>query len=331
MGSTEGGSRGASAFSVCSAPGWGVGTPRLREDPPSGSRMAPLDQAPGEWLWPGAGRGGAARPNSGYLCPCSRCSRCLGVNGSPSPRRHPPRGRSLPQGPGCREVPDSASQLTAGRALSLAAPLLLGLPVWARGWTASGRVQLAQHGSSRLFLFGSLVSSWRWNGTVLPFPTTRPPPGGVRWPRTCWLFQILPGETSTYWLTRLLIGHPLHARPPAEHRINSPGCCFRGGSGPGQGADLTRKAIPPIRAPCSGGRRALREGYHESLAHPWRQGEGHEQGELLEERPHAQGPGPSAPPAVWSSRAHGKWVKGGGGRGRQTTSPSGGLPETSTP
>lgn len=47
LGSTRGGSRGASAFSVCSAPGCGVGTREADEDPTSGG--------PREWLRPGWG------------------------------------------------------------------------------------------------------------------------------------------------------------------------------------------------------------------------------------------------------------------------------------
>lgn len=77
----------------------------------------------------------------------------------------------------------SASQLTAGRALGLAASLLFGLPAQARGWTASGQVQLAQCSGSRLLFFGPLVPHWRWNRTDLPFPIKCPPLGGVRWPR----------------------------------------------------------------------------------------------------------------------------------------------------
>lgn len=63
----------------------------------------------------------------------------------------------------------SASQLTAGRTLCLTASLLLRLPAWAPGWTASSRVQLTQRGG-RSLLFGSPVPSWRWNQIDLLFP-----------------------------------------------------------------------------------------------------------------------------------------------------------------
>lgn len=171
---------------------------------------------------------------------------CLPTPGTPRGSRSPHQGPGRGEGVG-RMAGPSVPQLTTGRGLGLATPLLLGLPAQACGGTAAGRVQLAQRGGSRLLLFGSLVSSWRWNRTDLPFPITWPPPGGVRWPHTCSLFQILPGDTAMEWFACLFPGHLLH----------TPGC-WPGPGSPGlaaapvglprwSGTYLTRKTMPLVR------------------------------------------------------------------------------------
>lgn len=70
------------------------------------------------------------------------------------------------------------SQLTASGTPGLATALFFELSPWACRWTASCLVQPAQRGGSSLLLSGSLVPSWRWNRTDLPFPIKCPPWGG---------------------------------------------------------------------------------------------------------------------------------------------------------
>lgn len=88
---------------------------------------------------------------------------CLPTPGTPRGSRSPHQGPGRGEGVG-RMAGPSVPQLTTGRGLGLATPLLLGLPAQACGGTAAGRVQLAQRGGSRLLLFGSLVSSFRGRG-----------------------------------------------------------------------------------------------------------------------------------------------------------------------
>ena len=160
---TGGGSRGASAFSVCSAPGCGVQTPEAGLGPsiqgPDGSPR------PGPWQrrWPGAG--------AQHIQTQAACASALAGQAPPSQQQvilgnENSRGTvacaTLPLGPGevmGRTAGSSVPRLTAGRALGLATPLLFGLPARAWGRIAAGWVQLTQHGSSCLLLFGSLVSS----------------------------------------------------------------------------------------------------------------------------------------------------------------------------
>lgn len=171
---------------------------------------------------------------------------CLPIPGTPRGSHSPHQGPSCREGMG-RMARPSVPQLTTGRGLGLATPLLLGLPAQARGGTAASGVQLAQRGGSRLLLFGSLVSSWRWNRTDLPFPITCPPPGGVRWPHTCSLCQILPGDTAMEWFARLFPGHLLHTsgcRPGP----GSPGLAAAPVGLPHwSGTYLTSKTMPLIR------------------------------------------------------------------------------------
>lgn len=150
LSSTGGGSRGASALSVCSAPeeGWEAG---LGLCPEAGTN--PAEQTVRARREPETSRSACGQAPS-HRPLLSRGPGCTGAGQDLLPGSQPLRPRS---------------ELTTGCALCLATPLLFELSARACGRAASCLVQPAQRGGSSLLFLGSLVSSWRQNTTDLSF------------------------------------------------------------------------------------------------------------------------------------------------------------------